>query len=93
MRMSAKEFATQPVLRPGQPVRRQPRRRAAAASTSIEATTDPDQRADIGILRVKVETLKGSFSSLINEQEQLGFTESDGLHERLSQRRHRASSA
>jgi methyl-accepting chemotaxis protein len=83
MRMSAKEFATSPgydlvnlfsASHDG----------ALRSLDTIESTIDPQQRADIGILRVKVETLKGSFSSLISEQEQLGFAESEGLHERLS---------
>jgi methyl-accepting chemotaxis protein len=83
MRMSAKEFATQPTydlvnLFGGS------HDLALQSLDTIEATTDPQQRADIGILRVKVETLKGSFSSLIHEQEELGFAESEGLHERLS---------
>jgi methyl-accepting chemotaxis protein len=83
MRMSAKEFATQPTY---DLVKLFGANHDAALHSLdvIEATTDPDQRADIGILRVKVETLKGSFSNLIGEQEQLGFAESEGLHERLS---------
>jgi methyl-accepting chemotaxis protein len=83
MRMAAKEFATQPSY---DLVNLFGTNHDAALHSLdvIEATTDPDQRADIGILRVKVETLKGSFSSLINEQEQLGFAESEGLHERLN---------
>ena len=83
MRMSAKEFATQPSY---DLVNLFGANHDAALHSLdvIEATTDPDQRADIGILRVKVETLKGSFSNLISEQEQLGFAESEGLHERLS---------
>jgi methyl-accepting chemotaxis protein len=84
MRMSAKEFATQPsydlVTLFGDS-----HDSALHSLDVIEATTDAEQRADIGILRVKVETLKASFSSLISEQEQLGFAESEGLHERLSQ--------
>src|SRR5215212_4603287 len=83
MRMSAKEFATTPsydlVNLFGAS-----HDSALHGLDTIESIIDPQQRADIGILRVKVDTLKGSFSSLINEQEQLGFAESEGLHERLS---------
>jgi methyl-accepting chemotaxis protein len=83
MRMSAKEFATSPsydlVNLFGAS-----HDSALHSLDTIESIIDPQQRADMGILRVKVETLKGSFSSLISEQEQLGFAESEGLHERLS---------
>src|SRR4051812_6260821 len=83
MRMGAKEFATQPSydLATLFGTNHAP---ALHSLDVIEAATDPDQRADIGILRVKVETLKGSFSSLVNAQEQLGFAESEGLHEQLN---------
>src|SRR3954451_3499599 len=83
MRMGAKGFATQPSYDLANLFGTN--HDAALHSLDvIEATTDPDQRADIGILRVKVETIKGSFSSLLNAQEQLGFAESEGLHEQLN---------
>jgi methyl-accepting chemotaxis protein len=83
MRMSAKEFATQPSYDLVN-LFAENHDSALHSLDVIEAATDPEPRADIGILRVKVETLKGSFSSLVSEQEQLGFAESEGLHERLS---------
>jgi methyl-accepting chemotaxis protein len=83
MRMSASEFATQPTY---DLVNRFGASHDSALTSldAIEAVIEPEQRGNIGILRVKVETLKSSFSSLIREQEELGFAESEGLHERLA---------
>jgi methyl-accepting chemotaxis protein len=83
MRMSTTEFATQPsydLVR----VFGESHDSALRNLDTIEAATDPQQSADFGTLRGKVESLKMSFSSLIREQEELGFQESEGLHERLS---------
>ena len=83
MRMNTSEFATQPaydlVNRFGAS-----HDSALMSLDTIEAAAELDQRGDAGILRVKVESLKSSFSSLIREQEELGFAESEGLHERLT---------
>src|SRR5437660_1794965 len=83
MRMSASEFAAQPAY---DLVNRYGASHDSALKSldTIDAATDPDERGDIGTLRVKVETLKSSFSNLIRAQEELGFAESEGLHERLS---------
>ena len=83
MRMSASEFAAQPAY---DLVNRYGASHDSALKSldTIDAATDPDERGDIGILRVKVETLKSSFSNLIRAQEELGFAESEGLHERLT---------
>ena len=83
MRMSAKEFAAQPsydlVAQFGAS-----HDSALHSLDTIESAAEAEQRGDIAIMRVKVETLKHSFGSLIHEQEELGFAESEGLHERLS---------
>ena len=83
MRMSAKEFAAQPsydlVAQFGAS-----HDGALRSLDTIESAAEAEQRGDIAIMRVKVETLKHSFGSLIREQEELGFAESEGLHERLS---------
>src|SRR2546423_847411 len=83
MRMSAKEFAAQPsydlVTQFGAS-----HDSALRSLDTIESAAEAEQRGDIAIMRVKVETLKHSFGSLIREQEELGFAESEGLHERLS---------
>ena len=83
MRMSAKEFAAQPsydlVAQFGAS-----HDSALRSLDTIESAAEAEQRGDIAIMRVKVETLKHSFGSLIREQEELGFAESEGLHERLS---------
>src|SRR5262249_48279393 len=83
MRTSAKEFAASPSY---ELVNMFGAAHDAALKSldTIEANSEADRRADLGILRVKVETLKSSFSSLIHEQEELGFAESEGLHERLT---------
>ena len=51
---------------------------------SIESFTASAQGADIGMMRDKLGTLKESFRSLIAAQEELGFEESEGLHEKLA---------
>src|SRR5262245_4715993 len=83
MRMSVKEFSAQPsydlVKSFGES-----HDNALRNLEMIEAATEPQQSAEISILRSKVETLKMSFSSLVREQEELGFQESEGLHEQLS---------
>jgi methyl-accepting chemotaxis protein len=83
MRMSAQEFAARPSY---ELVNMFGAAHDAAVKNldTIEANSDADRRVDLGILRVKVDTLKSSFSSLIREQEELGFAESEGLHERLT---------
>jgi methyl-accepting chemotaxis protein len=83
MRMSAKEFVAQPshdlVSRFGES-----HDNALRSLDIIEAAAAADQRGDAGILRIKVETLKQDFGHLIHEREQLGYTESEGLNERLN---------
>jgi methyl-accepting chemotaxis protein len=83
MRMSAKEFAAHPSY---DLVNMFGTAHDAALKSldTVEANSEADRRANLGILRVKVDTLKSSFSSLIHEQEELGFAESEGLHERLT---------
>jgi methyl-accepting chemotaxis protein len=83
MRMSAKEFVAQPSY---DLVNQFGTAQDAALSSlnTIEAATDPGERADIALLRGKVETLKSNFANLVREQEVLGFVESEGLHEKLS---------
>jgi methyl-accepting chemotaxis protein len=83
MRMSAKEFAAQPSydLVASFGVGHDS---ALRSLDTVDAAAEADQRGDIGIMRVKVETLKYSFGSLVREQEELGFIESEGLHERLT---------
>src|SRR5262249_54884950 len=83
LRMSAREFAAQPsydvvtefgVAHDG----------ALARLDTIEMAAGGAEREAMATLRAKVETLKSSFSNLVREQEVLGFSESDGLNERLS---------
>src|SRR5262245_42291543 len=83
MRTSAQQFAAQPSY---ELVRAFGENHDNASRTldMIEAAADSQPTADIAILRSQVETLKMSFSSLIREQEELGFQESEGLHEALS---------
>ncbi len=83
VRMSAREFATQPsydlVTQFGIA-----HDAALTHLDTIEASVSAAERADIASLRQKVEALKGSFSNLVREQEVLGFVESEGLHEKLA---------
>jgi methyl-accepting chemotaxis protein len=83
MRMSAKEFAAQPSYDLVN-VFQTAHKNALANLDMIEAATGASERADIGILRVNVDTLKSSFGSLVQAQQELGFAESEGLNERLS---------
>jgi methyl-accepting chemotaxis protein len=84
MRMSAKEFATQPSY---DLVRMfEVSHEAALRGLDLIETTSNDvsQRAAFDSLRSKVANLKSDFSDLISEQENIGFEESEGLRERLS---------
>src|SRR5712691_8460813 len=64
MRMSAKEFVAQPSY---ELVNMFGAAHDAALKSldTIEAASESDRRGDMGIMRVKVDTLKSSFSSLI----------------------------
>jgi methyl-accepting chemotaxis protein len=83
LRMSAMEFAAQPSYDLVDQFRKT-HEAALRSLATIEAATDPDQRAAIGILQTQVVTLQSSFTELIQAQEKLGFAESEGLHEQLT---------
>ena len=83
LRMSAMEFAGQPSYDLVDQFRKS-HEAAVKSLATIEATTDPEQRAAIGILQTQVVTLQSSFTELIQAQEKLGFAESEGLHEQLT---------
>jgi methyl-accepting chemotaxis protein len=50
----------------------------------IEATVDASQRPDIGPMRATVRKLKASFTTLVHQQEALGFTETEGIGAELT---------
>jgi methyl-accepting chemotaxis protein len=50
----------------------------------IHSDVEPDQQADIKELQTELTVLNGDFENLTKEQEEIGFAESDGLHERLT---------
>ena len=78
MRMSAKEFAAHPSYDLVTAFARA-HDDAVRAFDTIEAASDVAQT-----MQVQVATLKDSFSGLIREQEVLGFSESEGLHQKLA---------
>jgi methyl-accepting chemotaxis protein len=84
MRMAAKEFAAQPsynlVTAFGAA-----NDEADRNLELIAAAEDFGRSAGIKELRTKVAALKTSLSSLIRAQEELGFSEADGLHHKLMQ--------
>jgi methyl-accepting chemotaxis protein len=83
MRMSAKEFAGRPSydLVNAFAVAHDT---AARSLDAIDATSDAAQKAEIAAMKIKVATLKDSFSGLIREQEVLGFAQTEGLHQQLA---------
>ncbi len=83
MRISAKEFAAQP--RPELIKNFQQAHDSALKSLDdIESALDASERRDISPLRSNLSKLEVNFTTLIKEQEILGFTESDGIRGRMN---------
>jgi methyl-accepting chemotaxis protein len=83
MRISAKEFAARP--RPELIKDFQRGHDSALKSLDdIESALDASERRDISPLRSNLSKLEVNFTTLIKEQEILGFTETDGIHGRMN---------
>ncbi len=82
MHMSAREFATQPSYALISAFETN-YERALRSLFTVEKSVDDKQRSDIASLQGDLAVLKSTFGHLTREQEQLGFTESEGLHGQL----------
>jgi hypothetical protein len=80
MRISAKEF----VSWPSEDTLKTFHESYALAQTSLEAIVRGDtEHQHIGSLQDRLKEMKDKFAALVEEQEQLGFTKSDGIQQRM----------
>ena len=82
MRIVVRDFAAQPSPATVQTFE-DTHRSALNNLTRIEASAQASLRPEIEALRKRAEEVKARFSHLTSEQQQLGFTEDDGLRRRM----------
>src|SRR4051794_596279 len=84
MRMSATEFAARPT-RPLMDDFQAAQDSAAKSLETIDEQTDGEAAKELPLLKAELAALKDTFKSMVEREQDLGFSEAEGLRGRLQQ--------